>query len=227
MTIELWHEFITVAAFHLLAVISPGPDFAVVVKQSVSQGRKIGIYTAFGVGTAILIHVSYSLLGIGLLIRNSQWLFDILKYVAAAYLFYIGTKAIRSKKIASPEIEELIETPQTSQRRDDDKEKNLDQSFLKAYWMGFLTNGLNPKATLFFFSLFAVVISPNTPVIIQVGYGIYMAIVTALWFVLVALLFGHKRVRIKFEKMGHWFDRVMGVALIALGIKIATTSLDV
>ncbi len=226
MTIELWHEFITVAAFHLLAVISPGPDFAVVVKQSVSQGRKTGIYTAFGVGTAILIHVSYSLLGIGLLIRNSQWLFDILKYVAAAYLFYIGTKAVRATKTSSTEIEEIIDTPEGFSKSTSDNSQTVEQTFLKAYWMGFLTNGLNPKATLFFFSLFAVVISPSTPVLVQAGYGIYMAIMTALWFVLVALLFGHKKVRIKFEKMGHWFDRVMGVALIGLGIKIATTSLD-
>lgn len=227
MNVDLWHEFLTVALFHLLAVISPGPDFAVVVKQSVSQGRKVGIFTAFGVGTAILIHVSYSLLGIGLLIRNSQWLFDILKYVAAAYLFYIGIKAIRSKKIKSTEIEELIEMPHTLHKKINSKSKIISPTFLKAYRMGFLTNGLNPKATLFFFSLFAVVINPDTPVIIQIGYGVYMAIVTALWFVLVAFLFGHKRVRIKFEKMGHWFDRIMGVALIVLGIKIATASLDI
>ncbi len=226
MNIELWHEFFTVAVFHLLAVISPGPDFAVVVKQSVSKGRKVGVFTATGVGTAILIHVSYSLLGIGLLIRNSAWLFNSLKYVAAVYLFYLGIKAVRSKQERALEIETLIEKPVKTGDSADSVRFEAPPSFWKAWCVGFLTNGLNPKATLFFFSLFAVVINPKTPVWIQVGYGIYMAVVTALWFVLVALLFGHTKVRIKFEQMGHWFDRIMGVALIGLGVKIATTSLD-
>ncbi len=212
ITAQLWTEFFTVAILHLLAVMSPGPDFAIVVKQSVSHGRKTGIITAMGVGLAILIHITYSLLGIGLLIKNSAWLFELMKYAAAAYLFYLGFKAIRTKPSDGHEIEDLLEKKQPSQK--------------SAFWVGFLTNGLNPKATLFFFSLFAVVISAETPIWAQASYGIYMAIATACWFTLVASLFGHKAVRLKFEKMGHWFDRVMGAALILLGIKIATAVLE-
>ncbi len=207
MTQQIWTEFFTVALFHLLAVMSPGPDFAIVVKQSVNHGRKTGIITALGVGLAILIHVSYSLLGIGLLIKNSHWLFEIMKYLAATYLFYIGVKALKTKAQTANEIEEVVNNPIPSQR--------------SAFWTGFLTNGLNPKATLFFFSLFAVVIDPKTPIWAQTGYGLYMSVATACWFIFVASLFGHKKVRLVFERMGHWFDRVMGAALIFLGIKIA------
>src|SRR4051794_31688078 len=83
-------EFLTVALVHLLAVASPGPDFAVVLRESVTRGRPAGIFTALGVGSGIVLHVSYSLLGIGLLISQSILLFSLLKWLAAAYLIYIG-----------------------------------------------------------------------------------------------------------------------------------------
>ncbi len=91
-----WSEFLTVALVHLLAVASPGPDFAVVVRQSVSRGRVAGSWTAFGVGTAILLHVAYSLLGIGLIVSQSIVLFNLFKWLAAGYLIYIGLKALRA-----------------------------------------------------------------------------------------------------------------------------------
>lgn len=211
-----WAEFLTVALFHGLAVASPGPDFAIVVKQSVSHGKRVGRITALGVGAAILIHVGYSLLGIGILIKNSEWMFSVMKYAAAAYLVYLGINALRSKANKGDDVEKLLisESATTTAK------------FWPSFRTGFLTNGLNPKATLFFFSLFAVVINPETPIMIQLGYGIYMAVATAAWFTVVATLFGHEKVRRKFESMGHWFDRIMGVALIGLGVKIAMASLD-
>ena len=80
---------------------------------------------------------------------------------------------------------------------------------------------MNPKATLFFLSLFTVVINPHTPLLVQAGYGVYLALATALWFCLVAQLFSHRRVRAGFARMGHWFDRLMGTVLIGLGVKLA------
>ena len=85
-----WAEFLTVALIHLLAVASPGPDFAVVVRESVTHGRRAGTWTAFGVGTAIFLHVGYSLLGIGLIVSQSIMLFNALKWAAAAYLIKEG-----------------------------------------------------------------------------------------------------------------------------------------
>ena len=85
-----WLEFMTIAAVHLLAVASPGPDFAIVMKHSISYGRRAAILTSIGIGLGILIHVAYSLLGIGILIKTTPWLFQALSYVAAAYLLYLG-----------------------------------------------------------------------------------------------------------------------------------------
>ena len=74
-----WPEFLVIALAHLLAVASPGPDFAIVLKHSVTYGRRCAIYTSLGVGTAILLHIAYTLIGIGLLLSQTPWLFNLFK----------------------------------------------------------------------------------------------------------------------------------------------------
>ncbi|MCY1205300.1 Threonine efflux protein [compost metagenome] len=205
-----WTEFLTVALIHLLAVASPGPDFAIVVRESVAHGRRAGTWTALGVGTGIFVHVAYSLLGIGLIVSQSIMLFNALKWAAAAYLLYIGIKALRARPADPVAAEAALMAGERSPRG--------------AFVTGFVTNGLNPKATLFFLSLFTVVIN-HTPLAIQAGYGVYLAFATATWFCLVAMLFSQRRVRAGFARMGHWFDRLMGAVLVGLGIKLAFTEL--
>ncbi|MBX9915029.1 MAG: LysE family transporter [Pseudomonadaceae bacterium] len=206
-----WSEFLTVALVHLLAVASPGPDFAIVLRESVSNGRYAGIWTAIGVGSGILLHVGYCLLGIGLIVAQSIVLFNLLKWLAAAYLIYIGIRALRAKPADPLQAQQAHETVAVTARG--------------AFVRGFVTNGLNPKATLFFLSLFTLVISPQTPLLVQAGYGAYLAVATAVWFCAVALLFSHGRVRRGFIRMGHWFDRMMGAVLVVLGIKVALSEL--
>ena len=196
-----------VALVHLLAVISPGPDFAVVIRNSVSAGRRAGLLTALGLGCGILVHVTYSLLGIGLIVSQSVWLFNLMKLLAAAYLLYIGVRALRAK----PQNGEQAGTTSVPKR----------MSTRQAIAQGFITNGLNPKATLFFLSLFTVVISHDTPLLIQAGYGLYLAVATGGWFCLVALLFSRDAVQRTFNRLGHWFDRLMGTVLIGLGLHLA------
>jgi threonine/homoserine/homoserine lactone efflux protein len=155
--------------------------------------------------------VAYSLLGIGLIVSQSIVLFNALKWLAAAYLLYIGIKALRAKPAdparADLSLEQAVRSPRA------------------AFVTGFVTNGLNPKATLFFLSLFTVVINPHTPLTVQAGYGLYLALATALWFCLVAMLFSRPRVRAGFARLGHWFDRLMGAVLVGLGVKLAFSEL--
>jgi len=202
-----WNEFMLVALVHLLAVVSPGPDFAVVIRNSVSSGSRTGLLTAVGVGGGIFVHVAYSLLGIGLIVSQSVWLFNLMKLVAAAYLLYIGIRALQAKPQPATPAEQQTPAPAMTARQ--------------ALLQGFITNGLNPKATLFFLSLFTVVISHDTPLPIQAAYGVYLAVATGAWFCLVALLFSRPAVRRGFNRMGHWFDRLMGTVLIGLGLHLA------
>ncbi len=204
-------EFMTVALVHLLAVASPGPDFAVVVRESVTQGRRVGSWTALGVGCGIFVHVAYSLLGIGLIVSQSIVLFNLFKWLAAGYLLYLGWRALRARPISLDTADEVDTTS--------------DRSPWQAFVVGFVTNGLNPKATLFFLSLFTVVISADTPLLVQAGYGVYLAGATALWFLLVAWLFSRGRVRAGFARMGHWFDRLTGAVLIGLGVRLAVSEI--
>jgi RhtB (resistance to homoserine/threonine) family protein len=202
-----WLEFLTIASVHLLAVASPGPDFAVVLKHSVQFGRRAAIITSIGIGLGILIHVSYSLLGIGILIKTTPIVFQIFSYLAAAYLFYLGWGGLRSKAAV----------PTTEDKQCSDKAKISDK---KAFMVGFLTNGLNPKATLFFLSVFAVVVSAQTPNSIKLVYGLYLATATGIWFCTLSYFLSSNRVRLFLGKNGYWFDRIMGIVLILLAIKL-------
>lgn len=205
-----WPEFLSVALAHLLAVASPGPDFAIVLKQSIAHGRRTAIATSIGIGTGILLHITYSLLGLGLLIRSSTLWFDIIKYAGAAYIAWLGIQALRAKPRANP-----------STAGDAQPSPAAHGAFLT----GFLTNALNPKATLFFLSLYVMLVNPHTPRWIQAGYGLWMAGATMAWFSLVSVVFTKSEVRDRFLRHGHWIDRVLGVVFLGFAAKLAFTSL--
>ena len=202
--------FLTVALVHLLGMASPGPDFAIVVKQSITQSRKTVIWTALGVALGILVHSAYSLVGIGFIIAKSIVLFTTIKLIGAAYLLFIGWKALHSKKLDSS----LLSTNTAVQQ----------MSAWHAIKIGFLCNALNPKATLFFLALFTQVIDPSTPILIQLFYGIYMSVVTFLWFSTLGSVLTMNAIRKRIDAFHLWAERVMGVLLIALGLKVALST---
>ncbi|GGW88728.1 LysE family transporter [Alteromonas halophila] len=203
---EYLNEFMTIALVHLVAVASPGPDFAVVVRNSVAYGRRIAIYTSLGIGLAILLHVAYSLVGLSVLIATTPWLYTVFSYAAAAYLLYLAVGALRSG-------------PTPSQPQDTVSDVSM-ISPSKAFGIGFLTNGLNPKATLFFLSLFTAIIDAETPQTVKLAYGLYLALATALWFCFLSYLLSTSRVARLIGEKGYWLDRLMGLLLLGLAAKL-------
>jgi RhtB (resistance to homoserine/threonine) family protein len=197
---------LAVAIVHQLAVMSPGPDFAIVTKNSLAHSRRIGISTALGVALGILVHVGYSLLGIGFLIARSVVLYSTIKYIGAAYLILIGWKALRSRGMVGISTE--TDCPGTL-------------TAWQAFVNGLLCNILNPKATLFIFALFTQVIDPSTPLSVQIFYGAYTGVATFLWFSAVASLFSLAAIRRLLQRWQRVIERTMGVVLIALGFRIA------
>ena len=227
------NEFLTIALVHLVAVASPGPDFAVVVRNSLAYGRRIAIYTSVGIGLAILLHVGYSLVGLSVVIATTPWLFKTFSYLAAGYLLYIAYGALKSGP-SQPPVEGEAEVSNNVDNKVDNSDKNRlantkaannikaspQISAQKALWIGFLTNGLNPKATLFFLSLFTAIIDIDTPFSIKLGYGIYLAIATGLWFCFLSYLLSTSKIAQLIGKKGYWLDRAMGVLLVGLAAKL-------
>lgn len=197
----------TAIAAHLLAVMSPGPDFVMAVKNTLQYSRVTGIWTAVGFGLGIAVHITYSIFGLAFVISQSTVLFTAIKLLGAGYLIYIGYKSLRSKNVAVT--------------YENEAGKNTVISNLAALKMGFLTNVLNPKATLFFLSLFTLILTPETPIFITLTASGVMVLNTIIWFSIVAIFLSQPRVRGLFEKSGAFINRFFGTVLIALGIKIA------
>ena len=214
MSETLWLEFITIAGVHLIAVASPGPDFAIVLKQVINQGRRAAIFSSVGIGLGIMLHVMYSILGLSLLIKNTPMLYNIMLYAAAGYLFYIGVLALRSQPSESAVI--ALNDNGLASRSGSKSE----QSIWQAFRLGFVTNGLNPKATLFFLSLFSVVVAPTTNDAVRWGYGVYLAVATGIWFVTLSILLSNSHIDQYLQRYRHVIDRLMGVVLIVLAISL-------
>lgn len=202
-------ELLAVISITILAVISPGPDFAMVTRNSLLLSRRAGVLTALGIGLGIVVHVSYTLLGIGMLIQQSIWLFNALKIVGAAYLIYLGIRMLRAK----PASGGAVDAPPAL-------------SDFAALRTGFLTNTLNPKTTVFVVSLFMQVVQPSTPLSVQVGYGVFISVAHMVWFALVAVCFSSGAVRQRLLRVRHWIDRAFGGLLVGFGALLATANLS-
>ncbi len=210
----------TVLAIHFLAVASPGPDFLVVLKNSLSRSRKDGVMTALGVALGISIHVFYCVAGLALIISQSIIAFDIIKTLGACYLLFLGGKVFYPKSAQSSKSSLVEKTAAKKTRAIPSTASPID--YRKSFVQGFVTNVFNPKATLFFLSLFTFVISPTVPKSWLAIFGVFMICNTFFWFAFVACVMTLKPVRNVYERFAKWIDYVCGAFFIALGIKLLT-----
>lgn len=197
-------EILAVAVITVLAVIAPGADFAMVVRNSYLHGRRTGVLAALGVAAGVLVHVTYTMLGVGLLIASSNFLFTVIKLIGAAYLVYVGVRTFRTRGEVTVDLE-----------------NKTDLTPFAALRTGFLTNVLNPKTTLFVVSTFAQVVSPGTPLLQQAGYGLFMSLAHLLWFGVVAVFFSHDRMRTLMLRGQKVLNKVIGSVLAGLGVSLA------
>ena len=199
-------EFIAVIVITILAVISPGADFAVVTKNSYLYGRKIGILTSLGIAVGVLIHVLYTLCAISLVLSYTPYILHIIKYLGAMYLIYIGYKTF----IQLPVGDVLISG-------------NLYP--FQAFKNGVLTNALNPKTTLFVISTYTQIVSISTPKIILIIYGGFMSFAHFVWFSIVALVFSIVLLREKMLNNQIIINKAIGSVLCALGVGLLATQI--
>lgn len=198
--------FLLVGSVHMLGLISPGPDFAMVLRNSLVYSRRTGIFTALGIALGVGVHVAYSILGVGLIVSKSILLFNVIKTVGALYLLYLAYHMLKSKPAGDLEGDSAFCKP--------------DITRWKAFSIGFYTNVFNPKATLFFLAVFSQVIDPATGMLMKLGFGVEMIVLTFLWFGFVANVLTISWIKERYKKITHWIDRTMGAVLAFLGIKI-------
>lgn len=194
-----------VGLIHLVALVSPGPDFVVACRNSLLYSRTIGIYTAVGFGLGICVHISYAVFGLSWLIANNELIFTVIQYLGAFYLMFIGIQSLRSFQSQIGQ-----ETISASSRI----------SPFRAVRIGFITNVLNPKATLFFLSLFSTMLNPTVGELTLVVIAVLLVVTTILWFSLVALLISHPRFTNVLKRYEKTVNQFFGVLLIGIGVII-------
>ncbi len=201
---QFWPGFAVITIVHLLAAASPGPDFAFVTRQSLVHGRRAGLLASIGIALGLAVHIGYSTAGLAAVIAHSaKWLLAI-KIVGGGYLIYLGIRSLLSRADA---VFDATATTMTARP-------------WRLIAGGFLCNAFNPKAPIYFLALFTVVLSPQLPASWLAIYGVWLMILQWLWFSLVAAVFAHRAVRDRLIAMRHWIDRIFGVAMIALGLRV-------
>ena len=196
---------LTLTIVHFIATISPGPEFMLISKESLCRGRKVGFLCLAGTMLGLSIHLLYSAFGLATIISDSPNLLFTIQLIGGGYLLYLGGTSLLAKP-KNPELEINIEHNKASSLRS-----------LKA---GFICDVLNPKAPIYYLSLFTFVLSPNMPTNHIIVYGGWIMMIHFIWFSAVILMLSNPIINKKFVKSGHWIDRILGGFMIAIGLKV-------
>ena len=220
--------FVPMAA---ILVMLPGPDFALIAKISLMNGRPQGQAAAVGVALGICVHTSAAMLGISAIIAQSVLWFSILKYVGAAYLVWLGIQALRAGQRAgqpvSAAVVKTVQQPQASANVRADAASPAQRlslrQWLHFFGQGFLTNALNPKAVLLFLTFLPQFMDPHAPLAPQfLTLGSIMSGLCLFWFVPLAYMLGRIRHTFENSRFQQWMQRCTGLVFIAFGLKLAT-----
>ncbi|NCB22998.1 MAG: LysE family translocator [Deltaproteobacteria bacterium] len=220
--------FVPIAA---ILVMLPGPDFALIAKISLMNGRPQGQAAAVGVALGICVHTSAAMLGISAIIAQSVLWFSILKYVGAAYLVWLGIQALRAGQRAgqpvSAAVVKTVQQPQASANVRADTASPAQRlslrQWLHFFGQGFLTNALNPKAVLIFLTFLPQFMDPHAPLAPQfLTLGSIMSGLCLFWYVPLAYMLGRIRHIFETSRFQKWMQRCTGLVFIAFGLKLAT-----
>ncbi|MEE9361119.1 MAG: LysE family translocator [Cellulophaga sp.] len=192
----------------LVMNLTPGADTLYILGRSISQGKKAGILSALGISTGAIFHVIFATLGLSIILAKSAIAFEIVKYLGAAYLIFLGIKAICKKTDGKFEL----------------TNKNEITNYRKIYLSGILTNILNPKVALFFLAFLPQFIDPNhvQNVLPFLILGLTFLLTGTIWCLILALFASKLSSQIrKNYKIKKWLDKLTGGIFIILGIKLA------
>ena len=202
---DLAEGLLIITSVHLLAAASPGPDFVLVSQQTLSNGKRAGLLCSLGIALGLSVHILYSAFGLAALIANSASALWAIRLFGGSYLIYLGVSGLRATADNKP-IQAQGSTTQ--------------ESAFKTIGLGFLCNALNPKAPIYFISLFTIVLSQSSPAEHLFIYGLWMMALQFAWFSLLTLVLSKPMVTTKFQSLGHWIDRIAGTVMLFFGINV-------
>ncbi len=198
-------EIIAVSTIAIFMAVLPGADFVMVTRTSIYNGRLAGLYMSLGMCISVSIHASYSIAGLAVVIANSAWLFSTIKYLGAAYLIYIAWQLLTTRESLNSDQNALM----------------TEISPFIALRLGFTCNILNPKTSIFFLSIFTQVVSVDTPLIMQISYGVIIMLAHFIWYSGIALLLSHPQILPRFNRQKQKIDKVAGFVLMLIAIKLS------
>lgn len=221
---------LTLAVIHSVALISPGPDFAIMVKIATQQSRSSAIAAAVGISIAILAHTVLSLTGVSLLIKSSHTLYLLVQIVGASYLAWMGFGALRAglailtKRKASASTNAGTHVDATS--ADVEGAASIAGGLVGAmsrrqgFLTGLYTNLLNPKALVFFLTLFSALITPSVTTSTKIASAILLLSLSLAWFGFLAVMLSKTQVQLKLQRLTPIIDAVIGVIFMSVALAI-------
>ncbi|MGQ6009944.1 threonine export protein RhtC [Serratia sp. IR-2025] len=201
--------FLTVALVHLIALMSPGPDFFLVSQTAASRSRREAMMGVVGISLGIVVWAGVALMGLHLILQKMAWLHQIIMVGGGIYLCWMGWQLLRSARAqqAQPAAEAQVALPKAG------------RSFIR----GFLTNLSNPKAVIYFGSVFSLFVGDSVGA--GARWGLFLLIVaeTFVWFSLVAVVFALPAMRRGYQRLAKWIDGVAGVLFTGFGLHLIFT----
>jgi threonine/homoserine/homoserine lactone efflux protein len=198
-------KFALLSGITLVAMASPGPDMLLLVRNGLTGGRRVGFATVLGICGGLLVHVSLSVAGLAWLITRNVYIHDAVRLAGAAYLIFIGIKAFKYR--GSLSLDGFA--PRTH------------RSALQGWRDGFFCNLLNPKVTIYIFSIFTQFIQPGDSAWTKIGYGMVIVMTSLCGWSVFTLLVQHAVVRRGLAHFNTLINRIFGGVMIALGLRIA------
>ena len=186
------------ALAHLFAVMSPGPDTAIIIREVSLNKRRGGIFCALGIGVGILIHCYLAIFGISTLLLSNNIAGDLISMFGSFYLIFLGISSFNS------------ESKKTK------KSQFMSNSFIN----GFITNIFNIKAFVFFISLFSIILNEDISSIGKIFIPLYFAMATSIWFSFLTIVLPHENIQKRWEPVQEIINKIAGSILITLGCLI-------
>lgn len=206
---------LTVITAHFLALLSPGPDFILIVKSSVRNTTRNALGIPTGIATAHAVYIILCIAGVSSILAKSAGLLFILKLTGGAFLLYLSIKGLKAKKSAYANMNISVSTADAAP-----------SNFLKEFAAGFMTGILNPKNLLFYLSLFTVALHPEVGTTFKVCLGMWMVAVVFLWDATIVFLLSTRTVQQRFTRVSYFIDKCTGIILGCIGLSIIKSALS-